>query len=96
MLTMTEAAGAHLVDLLGEAEVPEDVAIRFVVEEEELTLRLDKECPGDEALSHEGKTVLLLDEEMSPMLSGKTLDIEPSDDGPKLTLTEALPDQSEA
>ncbi len=87
MLTMTEAAGAHLIDLLGEAEVPEDVAIRFVVESEELTLRLDKECPGDEALSHEGKTVLLLDEEMSPLLSDKTLDVEPSDEGPKLTLT---------
>ena len=87
MLTMTEAAGAHLIDLLGEADVPEDVAIRFVVESEELTLRLDKERPGDESLTHEGKTVLLLDEQMSPMLSEKTLDIEPSDDGPKLTLT---------
>jgi hypothetical protein len=59
MFTMTDAAGAHLADLLEEAEVPEDVAIRFVVEEEELTLRLDKERPGDESLSHEGKTVLL-------------------------------------
>jgi Fe-S cluster assembly iron-binding protein IscA len=86
MLTVTDAAGAHLVDLLGEAEAPEDVAIRFVVESEELTLRLDKEKPGDESLIHEGKTVLLLDEEMSPMLSGKTLDIEDSDEGPKLTL----------
>jgi Fe-S cluster assembly iron-binding protein IscA len=86
MLTMTEAAGAHLIDLLGEAEVPEDVAIRFVVESEELTLRLDKEQPGDETLSHDGKTVLLLDEQMSPMLAGKTLDIEESDDGPKLSL----------
>ena len=86
MLTMTEAAGAHLVDLLGEAEVPEDVAIRFVFESEELTLRLDKERPGDEPFSHEGKTVLLVDEEMSTMLSEKTLDIEPSDEGAKLTL----------
>ncbi|MHC4128228.1 MAG: hypothetical protein ACYSWT_09435 [Planctomycetota bacterium] len=86
MLTMTEAAGAHLVDLLGEAEVPEDVAIRFVVESEELTLRLDKEQPGDESFSHEGKTVLLVDEEMSSMLAEKTLDVEPSDEGPKLTL----------
>jgi Fe-S cluster assembly iron-binding protein IscA len=86
MLTMTETAGAHLVDLLGEAEVPEDVAIRFVIESEELTLRLDKERPGDESFSHEGKTVLLVDEEMSTMLSEKTLDIEPSDEGPKLTL----------
>ena len=86
MLTMTDAAGAHLSGLLDEAEVPEDVAIRFVVEEEELTLRLDKERPGDESLSHDGKTVLLLDEQMSPMLSDKTLDIAPSDDGPKLTL----------
>jgi Fe-S cluster assembly iron-binding protein IscA len=86
MFTMTDAAGAHLADLLEEAEVPEDVAIRFVVEEEELTLRLDKERPGDESLSHEGKTVLLLDDQMSPMLSDKTLDIAPSDEGPKLTL----------
>ena len=50
MLTMTDAAGAHLIDLLGDAEAPEDVAIRFVVESEELTLRLDKERDGDEAL----------------------------------------------
>ena len=86
MLTMTETAGAHLVDLLGEAEVPEDVAIRFVIESEELTLRLDKEKPGDESFSHAGKTVLLVDEEMSSMLAEKTLDVEPSDEGPKLTL----------
>jgi Fe-S cluster assembly iron-binding protein IscA len=87
MLTMTEAAGAHLVDLLGEAEVPEDVAIRFVVESEGLTLRLDKERPGDESLNHEGKTVLLVDEQMSTMLSDKTLDVDNSDEGLKLTLT---------
>jgi Fe-S cluster assembly iron-binding protein IscA len=86
MLTMTDAAGAHLIDLLGEAEAPEDVAIRFVVESEELTLRLDKEQPGDEALSHEGKTVLLIDEGVSEMLTGKTLDVESSEEGLKLTL----------
>jgi hypothetical protein len=83
---MTDAAGAHLSELLGEAEVPDDVAIRFVIEEEALTLRLDKERPGDESYSHEGKTVLLLDEQMSPMLSEKTLDVASSDEGLKLTL----------
>jgi Fe-S cluster assembly iron-binding protein IscA len=87
MLTMTEAAGAHLVDLLGEAEAPEDVAIRFVVEPEGLSLRLDKERPGDESLSHEGKTVLLVDDQISEMLIDKTLDVTQSDEGLKLTLT---------
>ena len=86
MLTMTDAAGAHLSGLLDEADVADDVAIRFVVEEGGLTLRLDKERPGDETLSHEGKTVLLLDERMSPVLSEKTLDVAPSDEGVKLTL----------
>jgi hypothetical protein len=86
MLTVTDAAGAYLVDLLGDAEAPEEVAIRFVVETQGLALRLDNEQPGDESFEHEGKKVLLLDEHMSTMLSEKTLDVEPSDDGPQLTL----------
>ncbi|MHC4414277.1 MAG: hypothetical protein ACYS0G_03230 [Planctomycetota bacterium] len=86
MLTLTDTAGAFLVDLLGEAEAPQEVAVRFVVETEGVSLRLDNERPGDESFSHDGRTVLLLDEEMSTMLTEKTLDVQESQEGPKLTL----------
>ena len=86
MLTITDAAGSFLAEMLGEADAPEDVAIRFVAEEEGLALRLDRKQDADSAFDHEGRTIMVLDEEMSDFLAERTLDIEDSDDGPKLSL----------
>jgi hypothetical protein len=87
MLTVTESAGAHLSSLLNEAEAPEDVAVRFVLEGQGLAMALDNERPEDEKFDHEGKTILLLDNQISELLADKTLDIEMAEDGPQLALS---------
>jgi hypothetical protein len=76
MLAVTDAAGAYLAQLLSDHDLSEDVAVRFIVEEQGLSLRQDNERPGDTTFEHEGRTVLLLDEQVSELLSADTLDIE--------------------
>jgi|TARA_Y100000294_G_scaffold8360_1_gene7903 Fe-S cluster assembly iron-binding protein IscA len=51
-----------------------------------LSLTLDGEKPGDATLVHEGKTVLVIDEDVSQSLSNKTLDVEDSEEGLQLTI----------
>lgn len=87
MLTVTESAGAHLSTLLTEADAPEDVAVRFILDGQNLAMALDNERPEDETFDHEGKTILLLDNQISELLADKTLDIEVADDGPQLALS---------
>jgi len=82
MLTVTEAASAHLAELLEQQDVPEDIAIRFICEQEGVALRPDNQREGDTTFQHEGRTVLLLDAQASELLAGNTLDVEDA----KLTL----------
>jgi len=82
MLTVTEAASARLAEILKQEEFPEEAAIRFVREAGGLRLQSDNERPGDTTFQHEGRTVLLLDEQVSELLADETLDV----DGPKLAL----------
>lgn len=86
MLTLTDAAAVHLTELLTTAEAPEDVAVRFVRNEKGLAMQMDNERPGDDTFAHEGRTVLLLDSEVSEALTGRILDVEDSVEGPRLAL----------
>jgi Fe-S cluster assembly iron-binding protein IscA len=86
MLTITEAAGSFISDLLSEANAPDDVAVRFVAEKQGLVLRLDQKQDADSGFDHEGRTIVVLDEEMSGFLTDRTLDVEDAGDGPKLSL----------
>jgi Fe-S cluster assembly iron-binding protein IscA len=87
MLSMTDAAGAQLTEMLTKSNAPEGVAVRVVVKENSLALGLDNTRPGDETIDHAGKTVLLLDEQISTLLTGRTLDVEETEEGTKLVLT---------
>ena len=82
MLTVTEAASARLAEMLKQQDVPADIAVRFVHEGEGVGLRPDNEREGDTAFQHEGRTVLLLDAQVSELLVDDTLDVEDA----KLTL----------
>ena len=86
MLSMTEAAGAHLAGLLERDEAPEDVVARLEQEEGEIALRRGHAHPGDSAFAHEGRTVLVLHDELCKELADHTLDVEDSDEGPQLLL----------
>lgn len=86
MFTITDAAGEYLTALLDNADAPEETAIRFVFEGETLTPKLDSARPGDATFDHEDRTILVLDAEVSDALGEATLDVRPTDDGPKLVV----------
>ncbi len=86
MLNASDAACAFISELLTAEEAPDESAVRVVIEESQLTIKLDEEKPGDETYLHEGKIVLLVDAKMSQVLDGKTLYVEDTEEGTKLTV----------
>ena len=86
MFSITEAAGAHLAGLLERDEAPEDVFARLEREKGELGLRLGHAHPGDTKFAHEGRTVLVLHEELCQDLADDTLDLKDTDEGQQLRL----------
>jgi Fe-S cluster assembly iron-binding protein IscA len=86
MFTITEAAGEHLTALLANAKAPEETAIRFALEDNTLAPKLDTAQPGDETFAHAGRTVLVLDPDALQVVADSTLDVRPTDEGPKLVL----------
>jgi hypothetical protein len=77
-----------LADKLAQKSVGDDVALRFTRQDHRRgwTLRLDKPVPSDATFSHEGRIVLVLDEQSSRLLRNRMLDIRESDEGPRLRL----------
>ena len=86
MLTVTEDARIHLAKVLDNADVPADVVIRFVAEEDTIKPQLDRTRSGDVMFEYAGKTVLALDEQMSLTLSDTILDVDDDSDRPRLIL----------
>jgi len=74
MLTITDAAGARLAEILQERNAPDEVAVRLVYDGQNLAMQADSSRPGDETFEHEGRTVLLLDDQLSGLLAEQTLD----------------------
>jgi hypothetical protein len=86
MFMMTETAGEYLTAVLDNANASEETAIRFVLEGNTLTPKLDNAGPGDEKFDYAGRMVLILDAQVSQALDDSTLDVEATDEGPKLIL----------
>ena len=86
MLTITDAAGAYLTTLLDNANASDETTMRFVLEGSTLTPKMDSARPGDATVDHEERTILVLDAEVADTLGEATLDVRPTDDGPKLVL----------
>jgi hypothetical protein len=86
MFIVTEAAGGYLTAVLDNANASEETAIRLVLEGNTLTPQLDNTHPGDKTFDHEGRMVLMLDAQVSQVLDDSTLDIETTEEGPKLIL----------
>ena len=76
MLTVTKEAVARLAQMLNQQGLPEETAVRFVFEGDGLVLRQDSEREGDAMFQHEGRTVLLLDAQVSARLAEHTLDLQ--------------------
>ena len=86
MLTVTESASAHLAEMLDEANAPGGAAARFVNGPEGLSLAMDAKRDGDETFEHDGRTVLLVAQDVSELLTDKTLDMKETEQGQALTL----------
>ncbi len=55
-------------------------------EEQRVTVQMDRVRPDDATFDHGGRTVLVVNEQISELLADKTLDVEDTDEGPKLAL----------
>ena len=89
MLTITEAAQIHLVQVLDNANASADAAVRFVAEDDTIKPTLDSIRSGDVRFEFAGKTVLALDEQMSLTLGDHILDVDNDRDGTQLILLQA-------
>ncbi len=86
MVTVTYNAAEHMAYTLSEHEVPDVVVMRMKVTKGGVELRPDKIRPGDESFDHNGKVVLVLDQQTSQFLGNKTIDLITDEDGSHLTL----------
>ena len=90
MLTVIYTAGEHLDLMLAEANVPDDAAIRVVVEGDVISLEIDTARPGDITFDHGEKVVLAIDEQVSELLADMKLDVKVTGEESELVLTELL------
>jgi hypothetical protein len=86
MLMISETAGEYLTAILDNANAAEETAVRFVLEGNTLTPQLDNARPGDATFDHDGRQILVLDEQVSQVLADSTLDVQATDEGPRLVL----------
>jgi hypothetical protein len=85
MLTVTETAGQHLSQVLEQA--PGNAVVRFIPQENGLAMHLDNVREGDLTFEHEDKTVLALEPRVAEALADRTLDVQPTEEGPQLALS---------
>ena len=84
MITVSPAAKELLTRLLEEKNTPQSEAARLIFNQDNLTVEIDGPRSGDTAIDHEGRVILLLDEEAADILSDNTLDVMDTPEGPKL------------
>jgi Fe-S cluster assembly iron-binding protein IscA len=87
MLHLTPAAASHLNTLLSAKAAPAKAAVRIVRDPSgELHLLADVPTSADVGFEFEGKTVLILDNQVSELLNNRVLDVVASPQGETLTL----------
>jgi Fe-S cluster assembly iron-binding protein IscA len=86
MVTVTDAAGAHMAQLLAQVGAQDDLAIRLVLNEHDIVPTMDQARAGDTAFSYEGRTVLVLDSLVVQTMADQTLDVQDTEDGLKIVL----------
>ena len=88
MLQVSDDAITLLKEALdSERENPEDV-FRLTLEDNRLSLALNSSQPGDVVYDKDGYPVLAAPPEIAEGLDTRTINIEESDDGPRLVITE--------
>ena len=87
MINLTDAASEHLANLLEESDVPDENAVRLVMGAEGLSLATDEPGEADTKFDHNGKTVLVLDAQVTEALGDRTLDVEDTENGKALSIS---------
>jgi Fe-S cluster assembly iron-binding protein IscA len=88
MITVTNSAKQHLKDaLLANTDDPA-ISLRLVAKPGgKLGFMLDAETEGDQVVEHKGTRVLLVGEELLPVVTGLTLDVRDTAEGSELFLS---------
>ena len=86
MVSVTYTASEHLAYMLSEHQVRGDVVLRIKLTKGGVEMQPDKMRPGDETFDHNGKVVLVLDQQTLQLLGNKTIDLMTDDDGSHLIL----------
>ena len=74
-MTVTDAATARLAEMLDNAQAPEGVALRLMLAKEEWPgFRPGHQQIGDTAYEHDGRIVLVIDENTSDAIDDHVLD----------------------
>lgn len=87
MLTVTGSAKGLLKEILVAHSGDSEMGVRLASDPQgQLGLALGEEQPGDLVVEHQELKVLLVAPELAPALEEVTLDVEDTDDGPKLVV----------
>lgn len=95
MLTVTENAKQLLKETLREHSDNPETSIRLSLGEEgQFGIALDVESEGDQVVEYEGDKVLLIASAMSTVLESRTLDVQDTEEGPRLVISQGNQDNS--
>jgi len=87
MLEVSERAREELKKALDANTSDPEQGLRLTVTGvDQLGLGIDVERPGDQIYEHEGAKVLMVDSNMAEMVSELSLDIQETEEGPKLMI----------
>lgn len=86
MLTVTTQAKAYLSQLLDKSKRSDDHAIRLAQTGEGMQMSIDEQQPADVAFEHDGKTVLVVEQQVAESLDQRELVVEDSDQGKVLAI----------
>lgn len=84
MLQITRPACEHLRQMLSYA--PDGVAVRLYRQYDDLAIAVDEVYDDDLSCEYEGRTVLVMDSEMSQLLAQRRLYLELTEQGPQLAV----------
>lgn len=84
-LEISNAAGDYLAQVIDRESACDTVRLVFGLAG--LEPQPSAVLPGDTVFRHNGQTILVLDQTMNLMLADKTLDVEDTQQGPKLRLS---------
>ncbi len=85
-MTITYTAAEHIAYMLSEQQVPDGIVLRIKLRKGGVEIQPDKMRPGDETFDHNGKVVLVLDQQTSQLLGNKTIDLLTDDEGSHLVI----------